>query len=462
MDSILSLFSSYTSSELTYKKLGQLIRQIDINSINFSNEPEAYEKSDVSDYYRKIYTLDPLEVAVLYWPPSAESAIHFHSGFYGYVLVLNGEGENVEFQFQDKILTPKRRILCKKSGVMNEPDGTIHLIKNASSENPLITLHLYVPALENLDGLTLFDIESKKIGVLNEKALNASFNEPIAHFHSIEDNAFETVDPTQNPKSHRSHYIFPVVPKPNEEEINVMLQAYYDEQAAKYDKFDTEHASRQAYNNAINEQIAADFQDFKPKNVLDIAGGTGRRSEEIKNMCQGNFQPVILDMSANMIVEAQKRGFTGINAPFLSAKLPKDHFDAIYFLYAFGHISSNALRIQTLEKIYSQLKSGGRFYFDVFDIDNKHEWGHMARKNYFDLELEHMGYEEGDVFYKKSGGSEVAYLHYFDREKLIKMIEKIGFNVRKVSQIGYVKNAGAYCTKPNEGNLFLILEKPKK
>ena len=102
-------------------------------------------------------------------------------------------------------------------------------------------------------------------------------------------------------------------------------------------------------------------------------------------MCQGNFQPVILDMSANMIVEAQKRGFTGINAPFLSAELPKDHFDAVYFLYAFGHISSNALRIQTLEKIYSQLKPGGRFYFDVFDIDNKHEWVHMARKNYFDL-----------------------------------------------------------------------------
>ena len=66
MDSILSLFSSYTSSELTYKKLGQLIRQIDINSIDFPNEPEAYEKSEASDYYRKIYTLDPLEVAVLY------------------------------------------------------------------------------------------------------------------------------------------------------------------------------------------------------------------------------------------------------------------------------------------------------------------------------------------------------------------------------------------------------------
>ena len=35
MDSILSLFSSYTSSELTYKKLGQLIRQIDLNTIDF-------------------------------------------------------------------------------------------------------------------------------------------------------------------------------------------------------------------------------------------------------------------------------------------------------------------------------------------------------------------------------------------------------------------------------------------
>ena len=169
MDSILSLFSSYSSSELTYKKLGQLIRQIDLNTVDFPKSPEAYEKSEASEYYRKIYTLDPLEVAVLYWPPSAESAIHFHSGFYGYVLVLDGEGENVEFQFQNKILTPKRRVLCRKSGIMNEPDGTIHLIKNASSKNPLITLHLYVPALENLDGLTLFDIETKKSGFLTKK-----------------------------------------------------------------------------------------------------------------------------------------------------------------------------------------------------------------------------------------------------------------------------------------------------
>ena len=457
MDSIISLFSSFTSEELTYRKLGELTRNINVNQIQFSTNPEEYEKSDASDYYRKIYTLEPLEIAVLYWPPLAESAVHFHSGFYGYVVVLDGSGENIEYRLSEGVMAEKRRILCTKSGIMNEPDGTIHKIRNASSTEPLITLHLYVPALANLDGLELYDLENKKIGILNEKALNASFNEPLAHFHTIKENAFETISPKE--QKGKSHFVYPLVPKPDEAQINKLLEGYYNEQAQKYDQFDTEHASRQAYNKAINSLIAEDFSTLKPLRVLDIAGGTGRRSEEIRSLCNQEYQPVIVDMSHNMIAEAQKRGLQGINSHYLDARLPKDHFDAVYFLYAFGHISSHDLRVLTLERIFNQLKKGGRFYFDVFNIDNPHEWGNSARKTYFDLELNHMNYEEGDIFYKKAGGTEIAFLHYFKRERLIELVEKTGFKIIRIAQIGYVNNPGEICSRPNEGNLFFILEK---
>jgi len=457
MDSIKSLFSSFSSEELTYIKLGELTRDINVNQIQFPRNPEAYEKSDASDYYRKIYTLEPLEIAVLYWPPLAESAVHFHSGFYGYVLVLEGEGENIEYRLSEGIMCEKRRILCTKGGIMNEPDGTIHKIRNASNSKPLITLHLYVPALANLDGLALYDLENKKIGILNEKALNASFNEPKEHFHSIEENAFNTTSKME--QKGKSHFVYPLIPKPDEAQINKLLEGYYNEQAQKYDQFDTEHTSRQAYNKAINNLIAQDFSETKPFHVLDIAGGTGRRSEEIRDLCKQNYQPVIVDMSQNMIVEAQKRGLRGINSHYLDARLPENHFDAVYFLYAFGHISFHDLRVKTLKQIHKQLKKGGRFYFDVFNIDNPHEWGNSARKIYFDLELKYMNYEEGDIFYKKAGGTEIAFLHYFNREQLIDLVENTGFKIVRISQIGYVKNPGEICSKPNEGNLFFILEK---
>ena len=70
-----------------------------------------------------------------------------------------------------------------------------------------------------------------------------------------------------------------------------------------------------------------------------------------------------------------------------------------------------------------------------------------------------MGYDEGDVFYKKNGGNAVAYLHYFYATELEHIIQKIGFKIVSQRNIGYVKNAGEWTDKPAEGNLFYILEK---
>ena len=123
MHSILNLFSTLSKNEITYEKLGELTRSIDVHRLDFSKNADDYEKSEASDYYRDIKLLDPLEVAVLYWPPEAASAIHFHSGFYGYVLVLDGEGENIEFSFKEGKLKQLRTLCCRKGGIMNEPDG---------------------------------------------------------------------------------------------------------------------------------------------------------------------------------------------------------------------------------------------------------------------------------------------------------------------------------------------------
>ena len=51
------------------------------------------------NYARNILLLDPFEVVVLHWPPGVESAIHHHEGFWGYVLCVEGEVENVEYTY---------------------------------------------------------------------------------------------------------------------------------------------------------------------------------------------------------------------------------------------------------------------------------------------------------------------------------------------------------------------------
>ena len=45
------------------------------------------------------------------------------------------------------------------------------------------------------------------------------------------------------------------------------------------------------------------------------------------------------------------------------------------FLYAFGHIPTDLERRESLEKVFAALRPGGRFYFDVFNLDNANEWG---------------------------------------------------------------------------------------
>ncbi|MGB1094305.1 MAG: methyltransferase domain-containing protein [Bacteroidia bacterium] len=456
MHSVLNLFSTLSKNEITYEKLGELTRSIDVHRLDFSKNADDYEKSEASDYYRDIKLLDPLEVAVLYWPPEAASAIHFHSGFYGYVLVLDGEGENIEFSFKEGKLKQLRTLCCRKGGIMNEPDGTIHLIRNSSTTNALITLHIYYPALENLDGLTLFDPVTKNMGTLNEKAANASFREPKENFKYFRENAF--VFEGQNAKGN-SHFVYPILPKPSSEEISEMLQSYYNEQAKEYDSFDTQHQSRTAYTRAINKAIADDFENLKPKMVLDIAGGTGRRSEEIRDLCSSEFGVSILDMSESMVQEAIEKGFEGIHSTYLDHELRPEYYDACYFLYAFGHVPNSEERFETLRKIYKELKTGGRFYFDVFNIENKNEWGVTAKSIHYSHGLNYMGYDEGDVFYKKDGGNAVAYLHYFHATELEHIIQKIGFKIVSQRNIGYVKNAGEWTDNPAEGNLFYILEK---
>jgi len=192
MEKIVNELNGFTPETLTYEGLGKYVKQLKVE--DFDYQPHIPPIDQSGSYSRNILCLEPLECVLLHWPPNVESAIHYHKGFWGYVMVLEGACDNVVYKMEDNKLIECQTVRAFPGGVLDEPDGTIHKIANPSSTKTLITAHFYYPALETLDGLKVYDIPTKRIGVLNEKAKSASFKEPESCFHSIEENAFEFID----------------------------------------------------------------------------------------------------------------------------------------------------------------------------------------------------------------------------------------------------------------------------
>ena len=110
---------------------------------------------------------------------------------------------------------------------------------------------------------------------------------------------------------------------------------------------------------------------------------------------------------------------------------------------------------KSLNKLNSYLHKDAPLYIDFFSLNNANEWGPLARKTFDENNLYKHGYELGDVFYKKRGFNELAFLHYFQLDEILKLLELTEFRLEWVKNIGYAKNPGKIVNSENEGN-FLI------
>ena len=453
MDQLIKQLKEFTSESLSYKNLGELVKKISVDDLQYRHLLPPL--TDTINYTRNILLLEPLECVLLHWPAGVSSAIHYHKGFWGYVLILEGKAENIEYKYEHNQLIETHEIVAGPGGVLNEPDGVIHKIVNADKEKPLVSLHFYYPALETLDGLTLYDEETGTIGVLNEKARSASFNEAPEHFKTQEQGVFEFVPFHRNPKA-RSHRINPVIPKPDPQEIKNMLSDYYSEQAQYYDMFDLNHASRRNYTEKLNEIITTELNNrASVDSYLALACGTARRAISIREACRHDYTITGVDLCAEMCDLGEQRGIEIYAYDWLAADLGERRFDVITFLYAFGHIPNEEERMAALKKVYEHLEEGGAFFFDVFNINDKNEWGPRALAIYEKNQLRDYGYQRGDVFYRKSEGKEIAFLHYFDEDELVNQLEKIGFRIEFIKHIGYVNRSGEEFTEKEQGSLFI-------
>lgn len=461
MHTLIDTIRSTTPPDFDFEWMGELVRSIRIADLDLTGCIPSIEGM-TDNYARNILLLDPFEVVVLHWPPGVESAIHHHEGFWGYVLCVEGEVENVEYTYdaERRELREGTALRVRAGGVLPEPDGTIHKIVNPSPDKSLVTVHFYAPALDNLDGMVLFDAEKRWLGELNETATTASFSQDESGFRRLEKEAF-TFIPINEVLGSGTHRLYPLIPKPAKGEILHSISAYYSEQAQTYDHLDQGSEKRHAYTQSINGIIADDIGSRGSERVLHIACGTGRRAMDIRERSGLSYRVEGVDISAGMIETAKGRGVDARIGHWNEVQVEEDAYDSITFLYAFGHIPSEGERRKSLTKAFKALRPGGRLYFDVFNVDNPNEWGPEALHLFEELELANEGYERGDLFYKRHGGQTVAFLHYCSQEGIRSLVESCGFHVHDVHRIGYVDRPGEQLQQEEEGgNLLIFAEKP--
>lgn len=441
------------NQKISFESLGKFVESIDFNNLNY--QEYIVNPDHDGDYGRNIIELNPFECVLINWPPGVESSVHHHQGLFGHVLVLEGALDNISYREDNNKLIEFKSEKYISNGIMPEEDGVIHKLANRNLEKRAITLHFYYPAIESFEGMRIFNLENESIGILSKHAKTAKWNNSANQFKEIKQKAFkyQSIDELNKDKSHLIQNIFP---KPDSDRINDMNSRYFSEQAQKYDFSDFNQPSRKAYINKVDQLIASDMSGIKISKHLDIAVGTGRRAIHIKELSGLRYEIVGVEISEEMCKIANSRGLRTYHQDWANDDAHiGEMFDSATFLYAFGHIANRNKRLKSLKKIHSYLNEGCPIYLDLFSLTNKNEWGPLAVKAFENNKLDKHGYERGDVFYKKRGFKELAFLHYFEMNEIEKLFKETGFEIKWIKYVGYSKNSGKLVNSEKEGN-FLI------
>ena len=190
MESVVKGIKAF-DKEITFQSLNEFIEGIDIDTLEYGKhiiEPEA-----LGDYGRNELAMEPFECVLVCWPPKTESAIHLHDGLFGYVWVVEGELDNVFYRDNDGQLIEFSIEKYCRNGLVPEPDGVIHKLRNNHVNQRAVSVHFYYPALTSFDGMKIYNPETGDTGILSDQAKSAFWNEEPGHFKSIERNVFEFV-----------------------------------------------------------------------------------------------------------------------------------------------------------------------------------------------------------------------------------------------------------------------------
>lgn len=178
---------AYIQGTPSPEEIKKHIESSNIGSIHF--EDFISSKKLENRYDRILLFENTISCFLMVWPAQSASAIHEHKNFWGFISLLSGSLIEKSFSYENQKLTLLEEQALEKRVLVEETENAIHQILNPHDEIA-VTLNMYYPAQKNLDGTLLFDIEKKRMGVLNSFSQSCSWNEPGYCFSSITENAF--------------------------------------------------------------------------------------------------------------------------------------------------------------------------------------------------------------------------------------------------------------------------------
>ncbi len=259
----------------------------------------------------------------------------------------------------------------------------------------------------------------------------------------------------------QSHEIVVLKPKPEAQDVGLMVTRFFDAEAARYDSYNDSVPARRLYIASVNEIIAAELKRIPTLlKLLSIAAGTGKREVDIKEETGCDFEITCVDISRAMCKAARERGLKALQGSWENGAIEiEDHFDAILYLLAFGLLSNIEQRKSALNLASKALNKGGLLFLDVLNLDDRDEWGPQIKTLFAQESLAAAGYDLGDVFYRRVGEQEVSFTHYFTKTEMSDLLQAAGFDLVRVLNVGYGSSPGVVLDLTECGNMVFIARK---
>jgi cysteine dioxygenase len=138
-----------------------------------------------AEYYRIPVYKGECMVVLMLWGPGATTALHDHGGSRGKVKVLKGALVEERYRFTGSALDFLSRTEGVAGDILSVSESDIHSIKNPGKDLS-VSLHVYETNSNSFQGTKIYDLENKRIGVLNNLATRATWREKPEAFSSIQ------------------------------------------------------------------------------------------------------------------------------------------------------------------------------------------------------------------------------------------------------------------------------------
>ncbi|MBE7443142.1 MAG: cysteine dioxygenase family protein [Flavobacteriales bacterium] len=185
------LFQKVDNGSVNLETVEQLLSDFNLDVAMF----DEY-KNETDEYLRIPIYEGNYSVYVMKWPMNGKSTIHEHRNISGVIKVLRGKIQENSFLYDGVLnkLVLKEKLNYSTGSIIIEEVNAIHQVINVSEHEDALTLHVYFPSARNLEGSRLFNVQDKKIGVLNEKASSFNWSQPAFGFSEIIIKSFDYVE----------------------------------------------------------------------------------------------------------------------------------------------------------------------------------------------------------------------------------------------------------------------------